>query len=195
MATLLLVWPLRTSEYSVLGVSVPVNGTSLSQWPKLCLLSWLHSNPHFCFLHAWVCLVCAEDTCNEAEKNQLSQGDVAWTGQWPWSGRCQPRNRTQVVILINPATGINRQLPTPLNFTLAKSQGFFEGTGVVGRSMSLGVRTMNLRSQSATLQTILFGSLAPLNWYHFHRGGIIAVPCWRLASLKLGAVLLLNLTI
>lgn len=70
MATILLVWPLRTSEYSVLGVSVPVNGTSLSQWPKLCLLSWLHSNPHFCFLHAWVCLVCAEDTCNEAEKKK-----------------------------------------------------------------------------------------------------------------------------
>lgn len=122
--------------------------------------------------------------CNEAEKNQLSQGDVAGTGQWPWSGRCQPRNRTEMVILINPVTGSNRQLHTPLTSTLAKSQGFFEGTGMVGRSMSLGVRTLNLRSQFATLQVMLFGPLASLNWYHFHGGGIIAVPCWRVGIIK-----------
>lgn len=87
-------------------------------------------------------------------------------------------------ILINPATGINRQLQTPLNFTLAQSQGFFEVTGMVGRSMSLGIRTMNLRSQSSTLQAMLFGPLASLNWYHFHRGGITAVPGWRVGNIK-----------
>lgn len=50
--------------------------------------------------------------------------------------------------------------------------------------MSLGVRMMNLRSQFATLQGTLFGPLASLNWYHFHGGGIIAVPCWRVGIIK-----------
>lgn len=50
--------------------------------------------------------------------------------------------------------------------------------------MSLGVRTLNLRSQFATLQAMLFGPLASLNWYHFHGGGIIAVPCWRVGIIK-----------
>lgn len=56
-------------EYSILGVSVPVNVTSLSQWPKSCLPSWLHRNPHFCFLRARVCLMCAEDPAMRLKKS------------------------------------------------------------------------------------------------------------------------------
>lgn len=90
---------------------------SQSMWPLLvngpshvsCQSSTLISiTASFMLGSAW----CVMKTPQWGWKSHLSQGDVEWTGQWPWPGRCQHQNRVEVVILINPATGSNSQLQT-----------------------------------------------------------------------------------
>lgn len=194
MVTILFVvryWHLRSSEYNVPGVSIPVNVTTLSQWPKLYLLTWSHHNPHFCFLYVGIYMMCDRDPVMGLEKSAKLE-DVERTGQWPWSGRCQHRRRAELVILINPATGSNHQLQTSwisyLPRVLWRNRcgckeyepgslkdepkipvHHFTGDVIWLLSFSELVSLMQRGKNCGT----------PLDaWHHFCRGGIIVMPHW-----------------
>jgi hypothetical protein len=82
-------WPLRSNKGKFLEVSVPVNVTTLRQWPKSCLLSCRHAKPHFLFLH--VGMLCDEDPVIHLRKSTKPVGCATDSGH----GQADINTRTE----------------------------------------------------------------------------------------------------